>query len=149
MEHGMEQNTKWNMEWNTEWNIKRNIEWNIKRNIEWIMERDMEWNRKYELIRMDRGSNTGHRPGAFKACFRPQILLKNKFWNLGEKTIPKNSHMSRLLKTRTSTSFILKELPWQRAERTINRAHFELFGLFLTISEHSFKFLNTGPHDKK
>ena len=48
--------------------------------------------------------------------FWPQILLKNKFWNLGEKTIPKNSHMSRLLKTRTSTSFILQALPWQHAE---------------------------------
>ena len=33
----------------------------------------------------------------FKACFWPQILLKMKFWNL-EKTIPKNSHMSPLLK---------------------------------------------------
>ena len=48
---------------------------------------------------------------AFKACSWPQILLKNKFWNLGEKTIPKNSHISRLL-----TSFILQVLPWQHAE---------------------------------
>ena len=37
----------------------------------------------------------------FKASFWPQILPKNKFWKLGEKAIPKNSHMSPLLKTRT------------------------------------------------
>ena len=49
--------------------------------------------------------------GRFKACFWPKILLKNKFWNLGEKTIPQNSYMSCLLKTRTSTSFILQALP--------------------------------------
>ena len=48
--------------------------------------------------------------------FWPQILLKNKFWNLGEKTIPQNSHMSPLLITRTSASFILQALPWQRPE---------------------------------
>ena len=56
------------------------------------------------------------RTRAFNAWFWPQILLKNKFWNLVEKTIPKNSHMSPLLKTRTSTSFILQALPWQRPE---------------------------------
>ena len=28
----------------------------------------------------------------FEARFWLQILLKNKFWNLAEKTIPKNSH---------------------------------------------------------
>ena len=43
-------------------------------------------------------------------------FAKNKFWNLGEKTIPQNSHMSPLLKTRTSASFILQALPWQRPE---------------------------------
>ena len=31
------------------------------------------------------------RPRAFKACFWPQILLKNKFWTLGAKTIPKTA----------------------------------------------------------
>ena len=53
---------------------------------------------------------------AFNARFWPQILLKNKFWNLGEKTIPYNSHMSPLLETRTSTSFILQALQLQRPE---------------------------------
>ena len=56
------------------------------------------------------------RTRAFNARFWPQILLKNKFWNLGEKTIPYNSHMSPLLETRTNTSFILQALPWQRPE---------------------------------
>ena len=51
-----------------------------------------------------------------KARFWPQIFLKNKFWNLGEKTIPEGSHMPHLLKTRTSISFILGGLPWQRTE---------------------------------
>ena len=68
----------------------------------------------------------------FKACFWPQILQKIKFWNLGEKTITKNSHMHRLLKTRTSTSFILLSI-----------------GLFLTISEHNFLFITAGPHDEQ
>ena len=64
-------------------------------------------------------------PKAFKTCFWPQILLKNKFWDLGEKTIPKNCQISRLLKIRTSTSFILQALPWQRVEEP-----FAIFGKF-------------------
>ena len=31
------------------------------------------------------------RPRAFKARFLPQMLLKNKFWTLGAKTIPKTA----------------------------------------------------------
>ena len=52
----------------------------------------------------------------FKACIWPQILLKTKFWNLDEKTIPKNSYMSPPLNTRISASFILQALPWQHTE---------------------------------
>ena len=59
--------------------------------------------------------NPEQRPRVFKACFWPQILLKNKFWNLGENTIPKNSNISPRLKTRTSCSFIPQALPWQCA----------------------------------
>ena len=33
--------------------------------------------------------------------------------------------------------------------RTIDRAHFTLSGLFLTISEHIFQSLSAGPHDKQ
>ena len=33
--------------------------------------------------------------------------------------------------------------------RTIDIAHFALFGLFLTISEHIFKFLSASPHDEQ
>ena len=32
---------------------------------------------------------------------------------------------------------------------TIDRTHFALFGLFLTISEHIFKFISAGPHDEQ
>ena len=32
--------------------------------------------------------------------------------------------------------------------RTVYRAHFALWGLFLAISEHTFKILTTGPRDK-
>ena len=35
------------------------------------------------------------------------------------------------------------------AQRTIDKAHFALLGLFLTISEHIFKFLCAGPHDEQ
>ena len=33
--------------------------------------------------------------------------------------------------------------------RTIDRAHSALFGIFLTISEHIFSFLNASPHDEQ
>ena len=34
------------------------------------------------------------RPRAFKACFLPQMLLKNKFWTLDAKTIQKQPYVS-------------------------------------------------------
>ena len=53
----------------------------------------------------------------FKACCLASDVAKNKFWNLGEKAIPKNSYLSPLLKTRTNTSFIPQALlSWQRAK---------------------------------
>ena len=33
--------------------------------------------------------------------------------------------------------------------RTIDKAHFALFDLFLTIFEHIFKFLSAIPHDEQ
>ena len=50
------------------------------------------------------------RPREVKACFWPQILLKNKFWNLYETSIPKSSYMCPLIKSRTHSSVILQAL---------------------------------------
>ena len=64
---------------------------------------------------------------------------RNEFGNLGEKIIPKNSHMSRLLKKNkyfiypTSVAMVTHR-------RTIDRADFALFGIFLAISGHIFEF---------
>ena len=79
------------------------------------------------------------RSRAFKACFWPQILLKNNFWNLhiGAKTIPKNSHMSRPVKTKNKYLIYPTSVALATRRRTIDRAHFALFQ-FLTISELNF-----------
>ena len=82
----------------------------------------------------------------------PQILLKNKFWNKVRKLFLKQL----VLKTRTSTALILQVLPWQHfyptsvtmamRRKNIERAHFTLFCLFLTISERIFSSPESKAH---
>ena len=70
----------------------------------------------------------------FKASFWPQILLKNKFWDLGEKSIPKQLYVSFFKKQKK-----VLHLSYKRAMAACKRAIVRaLLGLFLTISEHTF-----------
>ena len=90
---------------------------------------------------------TKQRPSMFKACFWPQILLKNKFWNLGEKTIPKQPYASSF-KNQNKFSFILQALPWQHAEepQIVHILHVLVyFWPFL----NTFLILKAGPLDEQ
>ena len=65
------------------------------------------------------------RPMKFNADFWPHILVKNKFWNLDEKSIHKSSHMSLFLNFIHPISVTMVT-----CRRTIGRAHFALFRSF-------------------
>ena len=85
----------------------------------------------------------------FKACFWPQLLLKTKFCNLGGKLFLKQSYVSSF-KNQSKYFIYLTSFVMAMHRRTIDRAHFALFGLFLTISEYIFfLFLSACPHDEQ
>ena len=54
--------------------------------------------------------------------FGLRFCLKNKFWNLGEKTIPQNSHMSPLLK-KNKYLIYPTSVAMATPRRIIDRAH--------------------------
>ena len=61
------------------------------------------------------------RPRAFMSFFFVSYFAENEFWNLGEKTIPK---------TAICPIFLKPEQVLHLSYKTIDRAHFALFGLF-------------------